>query len=323
MGSRHAHDAPGRGPGDGREPEGLAALLAAQADALAGVIAGQPLVLVLDDLLRAVERASPHEVMASVLLLDDDGRHLRHGAAPSLPPEYNAAIDGVEIGPSVGSCGTAAYRRARVVVSDIDTDPLWDDFRELAHRFGLRACWSTPIIGSGDEPLGTFALYAREPRRPDADELAAIDVLVGTFALVIERSRAGTGTALQDAAARRLVLELAMGAGGLGTFDWDLGTGALVWDGQLFDIFDVAPADRERPMTIEDFYAGVHPADRDRVRAALDRVVGEGGDFETEYRVVVREGQRWVSARGRAVADRTGATVRVVGAAQDTTSRKD
>ncbi|WP_162248023.1 SpoIIE family protein phosphatase [Angustibacter sp. Root456] len=303
---------------------GLPALLSAQADALAEVVAGQPLVLVLDDLLRAVEQASSREVMASVLLLDDDGQHLRHGAAPSLPAEYNAAIDGVRIGPSVGSCGTAAYRRSRVIVEDVETDPLWDDFRDLARRFDLRACWSTPIIGSRDEPLGTFALYSREPRRPGAAELAAIDVLVGTFALIIERSRVGqAGSVLQDAAARRLVLELAMGAGGLGTFDWDLTTGALVWDGQLFDIFDIAPADRERPMTIEDFYAGVHPGDRDRVQVALDRAVSEAGDFEVEYRVVVRDGQRWVAARGRALTDQSGEVVRVIGAAQDTTSRKD
>jgi PAS domain-containing protein len=285
------------------EVKGLAALpalLTAQADALADVVAGRPLVLVLDDLLRAVERTSPHGVLASVLLLDDDGRHLRHGSAPSLPSEYNAAIDGLEIGPSVGSCGTAAYRRSRVVVEDVETDPLWEDFRDLARRYDLRACWSTPIIGAGDEPLGTFAIYSRVPRRPGASELAAIDVMAGTFALVIERSRAGrAGTRLQDAAARRLVLELAMGAGGFGTFDWDLATGALVWDGQLFDIFDIAPADRERPLTMDDFYAGLHPGDRDRVAAALDRAVAEAGDVEIEYRVVAGGTQRWVTARGR------------------------
>ena len=324
MGVRQAHDPVGDPDAAARRLAALPALLTAQADALAEVVAGKPLVLVLDDLLRAVEQASPHGVLASVLLLDDDGRHLRHGAAPSLPAEYNAAIDGVEIGPSVGSCGTAAYRRARVVVEDIETDPLWDDFRELARRFDLRACWSTPIIGSGDEPLGTFALYSREPRHPGISELAAIDVLAGTFALIIERSRASqSGARLQDAAARRLVLELAMGAGGFGTFDWDLTTGALVWDGQLFDIFDVPPAERERPMTIDDFYAGVHAGDRDRVKAAIDRAVRERGDFEIEYRVAVRGGQRWVAARARTITDQAGVAVRVIGAAQDTTSRKD
>ena len=250
--------------------EGLARsprLLTAQADALADVVAGQPLVPVLDDLLRAVEQASPRDVMASVLLLDDDGRHLRHGAAPSLPAEYNAAIDGVEIGPAVGSCGTAAHRRARVVVEDIETDPLWDDFRELARRFGLRACWSTPIFGEHGEPAGHFravlpraatarcrrARRHRRPRRHRRADHRPQPGRPGRFAAA-GRGRAPAG------------LELAVEAGGLGTFDWDLHTGALAWDGQLLDIFGIAA---DRPRAADDhrrLLRGVHPGDRDRVR---------------------------------------------------------
>ena len=92
-----------------------------------------------------------------------DGVHLRHGAAPSLPAAYCEAIDGIAIGPSVGSCGTAAFRRERVCVSDISTDPLWRDYRELALAAGLQACWSTPIFATDGSLLGTFALYYREP----------------------------------------------------------------------------------------------------------------------------------------------------------------
>ena len=118
----------------------------------------------LDHLARFVEEHGD-DVLASILLLDRDGVHLRHGAAPSLPASYCEAIDGTAIGPSVGSCGTAAYRRERVCVSDIATDPLWSDFRELALGAGPRACWSTPIFATDGSLLGTFALYYREPAR--------------------------------------------------------------------------------------------------------------------------------------------------------------
>ena len=299
------------------------ALLTAQADALADVVAGKPLVPVLEALLRAIEEASPDGVLASVLLVDEDGRHLRHGAAPSLPADYNAAIDGVEIGPAVGSCGTAAHRLTRVVVEDITTDPLWQDFRQLAADAGVRACWSTPILGSAGELLGTFALYYREPRRPDAADLASIDVLVGTVSLIIDRSRASAlGLRLQDEAARRLGLELAVEAGGVGTFDWDLTTGRLAQDEQLLDLFGFEGTGRE--LSIDEFFDRLHPGDRDRVREQLNRAVLELVDFEAEYRVVLPDGQhRWLAARGRPLTDRNGTATRVIGAAHDTTTRRD
>ena len=172
-----------------REDEGRdALLLAAQLELLAGVLGGRALSQALESLLRVVEQVSSGGMLASVLLLDESGRHLLHGAAPSLPDSYNEAIHGVEIGPSVGSCGTAAHRRRQVIVEDIETDPLWDDFRELALAAGLRACWSTPILGVGGRLLGTFAMYYPTPSRPRPGDLALIDVLVRTVAIAIERS---------------------------------------------------------------------------------------------------------------------------------------
>ena len=120
----------------------------------------------LTELLLFIEKEVP-ELLCSVLLLDADGLHLRHGAAPNLPPDYCRMIDGAAIGPKAGSCGTAAYRNAQVVVSDIETDPLWEDYRDLVKPHGLRACWSTPILGPFGKVLGTFAMYFREPRMPE------------------------------------------------------------------------------------------------------------------------------------------------------------
>lgn len=140
--------------------------LAAEQRALLEQIARQaPLPEVLEGMCRVIEELSP-DVIVSVLLADEEGRRLHHGAAPSLPAFYNQAIDGIATGEGIGSCGTAAHRRSKVIVTDIATDPLWDDFRELAGRAGLAACWSTPILGRDGRVLGTFAMYHRTPRAP-------------------------------------------------------------------------------------------------------------------------------------------------------------
>jgi anti-sigma regulatory factor (Ser/Thr protein kinase) len=189
-----------------REDQGRdAQLLAAQLELLAGVSAGHALQPALESLLRVVERASTGGMLGSVLLLDEAGRHLLHGAAPSLPEDYNEAIHGVEIGPSVGSCGTAAHRRGQVIVEDIATDPLWTDFKDLAAAAGLRACWSTPIMGVGGRVLGTFAMYYPQPCAPTPGDLALIDVLVRTVSIAIERSR------LDEQRERQLAEERALG----------------------------------------------------------------------------------------------------------------
>jgi anti-sigma regulatory factor (Ser/Thr protein kinase) len=189
-----------------REDQGRdAQLLAAQLELLEGVVAGHALAQALESLLRVVERVSTGGLLASILLLDDEGRHLLHGAAPSLPADYNAAIHGIEIGPNVGSCGTAAYQRTQVIVEDIATDPLWADFAELALGAGLRACWSTPIVGTAGRVLGTFAMYYPQPSVPSTTDLALIDVLVRTVANAIERSR------LDEERERQLAEERALG----------------------------------------------------------------------------------------------------------------
>jgi hypothetical protein len=161
-------------------------------------IGDSPLEQTLGELIRIVESTSSTGVLGSILLLDADGKHLRHGAAPSLPRAYIQAIDGAEIGACAGSCGTAAYMGAAVFVSDIATDPLWADYKDLALPHGLRACWSIPILTRGRKVLGTFAMYHREPREPTVRDLMLVDMITQTAALVIDRERAHA--ALRDIA---------------------------------------------------------------------------------------------------------------------------
>jgi len=138
------------------------------------------------ELVRLVERMAPPAI-GSVLRLDADGVHLRRGAAPGLPEAYNRAIDGAAIGPAAGSCGTAAALRAPVVAIDTETDPRWASYRDLARLAGVRACWSTPILGTDGRVLGTFACYYREPRAPTDDDLQLLARLGHVAGLAIQR----------------------------------------------------------------------------------------------------------------------------------------
>jgi PAS domain S-box-containing protein len=168
------------------------ALRAAHNKVLELAIGDNPLERTLGELIGIVESTSRTGVLGSILLLDQDGKHLRHGAAPSLPRPYTEAIDGAEIGPCAGSCGTAAYSGAPVFVSDIASDPLWAEFKTVALPHGLRACWSIPIMTRGRKVLGTFAMYHREPREPTVSDLVLVDLVTQTAALVIDRERAQT-----------------------------------------------------------------------------------------------------------------------------------
>lgn len=148
------------------------------------IVSDAPLAGVLDTIVRGIE-ARIEGTLASILLLD--GARVRHGAAPSLPEAFVRAIDGASIGPSAGSCGTAAFRKEVVVVSDIESDPLWADYRAVAASHGLRACWSSPIVAKDGRVLGTFALYRRSPHVPDDDERRTVARAVHLAGIAIER----------------------------------------------------------------------------------------------------------------------------------------
>ncbi|MEO8727350.1 MAG: PAS domain S-box protein, partial [Acidobacteriaceae bacterium] len=166
------------------------ALLEHEKRVLELIATGSPLSATLKELAQGIEaHFAQRGPLASVLLLEEDGLHLRHGAGPSLPEAYNRAIDGIALGPAAGSCGTAAFRGHPVIVSDIAHDPLWKDFAKLALSHGLRACWSTPITGSTGKLLGTFAIYYPRPGLPTDQEKEAVGLLVRTAAIAIEHAR--------------------------------------------------------------------------------------------------------------------------------------
>jgi len=161
----------------------------AQMHIMERIAAGAPL----DEILVAVIEVAESQdtrIRGSVLLLDAETHCLYHGAAPKLPQEFIEAINGVKIGPDVGSCGTAAYLGQPIIVPDISSDPLWANYRDFALRCDLRACWSMPIIGSTGQVYGTFAVYSDTPQSPEPEEMEWLKACSYMVSVVIERERA-------------------------------------------------------------------------------------------------------------------------------------
>lgn len=171
-----------------RPAAGLNAKLALlQQEMLEAMASGVPLRQLMELLCRRAEAFAPSAI-CSVLGVDDE-RCLLHLASPSLPAHYARAIDGAKIGPKTGSCGTAAFRGQPVEVTDIATDPLWEDYRQLALPLGLRACWSTPIITANGNVVGAFAFYFTQPRGPSIVERQIVTACVSLCAIALEHEQ--------------------------------------------------------------------------------------------------------------------------------------
>jgi PAS domain S-box-containing protein len=290
-------------------------LLQAQNEVLKLIAQGEQLAVTLDALLRIVEAQNPG-MLASVLLMDPDGIHVRHGAAPSLPKSYIDTINGEAIGPRAGSCGTAAYRREPVIVEDIATDPLWAPYRDVALKHGLRACWSSPIFDEKHSVLGTFALYFRSPGLPTERHKRQIAMVTYTasIAIVKDRERQSLITANKR-------LTLALAAGKIGIWERDLRSNRVLWSNQLKEIFGVW--EEGEVLTFKKFLDLIHPDDRSRISKAIEQAISQQTTYDMEFRVPWPDGSiHWISARGRADLDSSGQPQTMRGVGLDVTERK-
>jgi PAS domain S-box-containing protein len=263
-------------------------LLAWEKDAMELISSDASLHEVMRELMLGMEKQMPG-ALCSVLLLDEDGIHLRNGAAPSLPEAFNRAIDGAPIGPVAGSCGTAAFTRRQVIVTDIDTDPLWADYRELAMGHGLRACWSTPISGHEGKILGTFAIYYREPRSPLLRELEQVARAVHVTRIAIERKQSEQALFESEAQFRAIFEQAAVGVAMI-----DSNTGRFLKVNQRAS--EIARHTREQ-MLNETFMEVTHPDD---LQADLDLMeklrAGLISTFTMEKRYLHPDGEiTWIN----------------------------
>jgi transcriptional regulator with GAF, ATPase, and Fis domain len=266
-----------------------------------------PLEEILENLVRVVETQFSG-MLCSVLLLDQDAKHVRHGAAPSLPEPYTKAIDGLCIGPKAGSCGTAMYRREPVVVTDILQDPLWEEYRGVAEPYGLRACWSTPILAHSGKALGSFAMYYREPRSPSPAETRALEMATHLAGIAIENK-------LTHEQLRRSEAYLAEAERLSHTGSWAFNAREhRYWSQELFRIWGFDPQqglpDRETMLH------RIHPEDRD----GMQNGVCEKRDYDVEFRIVLPEGTvKHIHGLGHPVFSASGELVEVIGTQRDVT----
>ena len=274
---------------------------------------GDSLTEILDNLCRFVE-AQADGVLASISLLDGD--RLRRGAAPSLPKAYTDAINGAAIGPSAGSCGTAAYRGETVIVEDIATDPLWSAYRDLALSHSLRACWSIPVSPQG-KVIATFAMYYREPRRPTSRDREMIDQITNLAGVAIQRKLAQEKLQRSEA-----YLAEAQKLTHTGSWAWDVRNQRVLYcSDEMFRIFGLDPL--QSLPTRKSFRQRVHPEDRDWVDKRFERSLREKVDSFDEYRVLLPDGTvKHINSSGHPILDEDGEIIEFIATAVDVTERK-
>jgi PAS domain S-box-containing protein len=292
-------------------------LLAGEKRLLEMIAKGDSRELILEGACLLVEELASGS-LCSILLLDASAKCLRHGAAPSLPKAYTEAIDGIVIGPTVGSCGTAAYKAEPVIVADIAADPLWADFRNLALAHELRACWSVPILSSTGSVLGTFATYYRQPRSPGPQERNIIERVTHLGSIAIERKQAEETLRRSES-----YLAEAQGLTGTGSWAWNVASRRSVyWSQENYRLFGFDP--EEGVPSDEAFYQRVHPEDRDRVRReAFVENPNEGSHFDVDFRIVLPGGAiKYVRSTGHPVRNSSGDLLEYVGTSIDVTERK-
>jgi PAS domain S-box-containing protein len=287
---------------------------AGQSRVLEMIAADAPLADVLTSLVLLME-GQAEGLRCSILLLNRDGKHVRHGAAPNLPETYVKAVNGAPIGPRNGSCGTAMYTRRPVVVTDVMTDPLWTDYRELAKICGLRACWSTPILSPQGEVLGSFAMYRQETRGPQPEETRLTEIATHIAGIAIERQR-------QQEILREREARISLAAESADLAFWILypeqNTAWMSEKGRLIYGFD-----SKLPLTCDLILSRVHPDERAAVKTAYNRSCALSGTFESEHRLLLPYGKtRWVIMRGRCLKDEEGNLVETIGVTLDVSAQK-
>ncbi|MBD2355325.1 PAS domain-containing protein [Tolypothrix sp. FACHB-123] len=307
--------------------------LQAQNAILERIAKAEPLTEILHDLLQTIEMQLDN-VICTIMLHDGNGK-LNFGISTQLPASYMQQMNGVSIGEGVGSCGTAAFRRETVIVADIATDPLWQDYRDLALVQGLKACWSLAIIGSDGQLLGVFGVYYQENRTPDSCERETVTQAANIASIAIERhlatqslqqlnqeleNRVAERTAALQASEERW--QLVLRGTNDGIWDWDLQTNKIFYSQRWKQMRGFS--DDEIADSPNECLSRIHPEDCDRVMAAIDDHFARKTEFfEAEYRTQCQDGSyMWVLDRGQALRDESGQVIRMTGSETDITQRK-
>ena len=277
-------------------------------------VKGTPLASVLDTYVRGVEAMFPHS-KCSLLAVKNQKLHTL--ASPSLPPDYVDAINGRAIGPNEGSCGTAAFLKQQVIVSDIDSDARWDTYRHLALPHSLRACWSHPVI-VGDEVVATFAIYYDRISVPGEDELKVIERVASILKVIFENRQ--NSELVQDVNERHEYVNMATNDA---IYDWDLARDHIEWGDGFYRLFGSEPEEANYPLAR--WAERVHASDREQVGASLEKQLADPDQDKwiIDYRFLKADGQyAYVEEIGYIRRDRLGKATRMIGVLRDVTKAR-
>jgi formate hydrogenlyase transcriptional activator len=307
------------------------ALLAAEKQTLEMIANGACLPDILEKLCETID-AQSSDVKSAVMLMDPDGMHLRPAAGPRFPKEWLEAITPVKIGPCVGSCGSAAFLKQRVIVSDIATDPLWADYRELTLRYGFRAAWSQPLLSKNQHVLGTFGMYYPEARIPSETDLRLIEGAghIAVIAIEGERSQEALRSAFeeirnsgaklqQDERELRQLIDFLPQH--IVVMDKD-GT-LLQANKRLLDYLGFTLEQMKASGIDERIRRDVHPEDLERFEKQLSAGLSKRRPFEMEKRLRGKDGRyRWFLIRCNPLLNESGGVVRWFGTGTDIEDHK-
>lgn len=280
----------------------------AQAEILQMVAGGEPVQTILEALCSLGEAQLPGS-RCSVLLVSEDGKRFNGGAAPFLPKELQELVTGIEIGPGVGSCGTAASEKRDVVSVNISRDPLWDDWRAAFESLGVQACWSLPVYGTDGSVLATYGFYFSVVRAPTAEELESLENLRQLAAVAISKARAHE--ALEESEEHhRFTVEF---------------NPQIPWtsdpQGRILSVSSRWVEATGIP--VEDalgngWFKALHPDDTQRLVAYWTEHLETGQPVDIKYRIRLKDGSyRWVRARASARRAKEGAILKWYGAVED------
>lgn len=290
--------------------------LEGQARVLELMARGAPLHESMNALLELRELLHPG-MRTSIIVLDEDGVHMRHLVARGLPQSYIRAVDGMPIGPRVGACGTAMYRRESVFCADLTTDPLWEDFRPLVLELGLRSCWSQPIFDADGKVLGSFACYFPDFRRPTAADERMTRATVEIASIAISRSREEKRLRESEAA-----LNAAQRVARVGSYELQVHKNRGTWSRELFRLMGRDPA-LGVPTVREFAEQYLHPEDAPRLAEAHARSLRTGEPYSMELRLKPTAGQqRTLLLNAQPMLDDNGEVARFIGTLLDVTDRK-
>jgi len=275
---------------------------------------GVPFREVLSCYLTGVEALFP-KMLCSILHVRNS--RLYNWSSPSLPKPYVEAIENLPISAQGGSCGTAAFLKQKVIVTDIENDPRWANYKHLALIFNLRACWSHPVINSDGEVMATLGMYYHEPRIPDEDELKVIERVTALFKIILENTQ--KSEIINES---NLLMAQSEELAHFGNWRWDVQNNLVTWSDTLYAIYDLNKNDFK--ATFEARQELLHPADRQRVYDIITGVLRTKEKVEFEERIIRPSGEiRYLKSWGMLKSDANGMPVAMIGACLDVTdSRK-